>query len=138
MRTRRALASASLAALLLVPAAGSAAPSPDLAGTWSWRDHDESLTDGRNARTGVVTVHGDAATLRLGRGPARRLAVARNGRSFTVVVTRRAGRRGEDRVRVRYRGRLTTGPEGARLAGDLTILSPRYPGRSAFSAIRRG
>lgn len=139
MGLRLLLLSAMTAVIAAAPATAVAAPSPALAGAWEWKDHDEVLANARNPTRALIIVRGRVTAIRFGRGPAARMRLSRNGRSFTFVTRRFAGRsaRKSTRVRVRYGGRVVRTASGPRLSGRLVLLHRRYPGASVFSAAPR-
>lgn len=132
-----AVAIAAAGALVGASPAGAQAPAPAgtevLLGKWAWQDRDEALVNRHNPRTVAFSLRNGKIRGRF--GAKRSFAVRWTARTQRVafVARRRAGKR---TVRVYYAARVRGSAARPRMNGEVRILSPRFPGVSAFSAHR--
>lgn len=107
-------------------------------GTWRWVDNDEALANPRNPHELHVRARGRAGGLiaRFGSGTWVPFTWRASRRTFAFSVPRRVGPRGERRLPVSYSGHVALVAGRWTATGRLRIGSPRFPGRSSFSATR--
>jgi hypothetical protein len=123
-----------VAVVTAAPASAAPAGSAELVGAWSWEDLDEAIADDNNSSVATIFTRGSRLRIRFdAAGPGS--ALVWNPRTRVVRFTARRQAAGSA-VSVRYRGKLQRRQGVSHLTGRLTIVADKYPGSSAFVAVR--